>query len=265
MKQISSTDNTLYKSLKALSSAKGRREQGLFLAEGPHLAEEALRSSLPVRYVVARDTDTERFAGLIAQAEAASAEVLSPPTRLFDALADTGSPQGMLAVAEIHWHELSEQALLQSQLAVVLERVQDPGNVGTILRTALAVGAGFAVLTDDSADPFSPKVVRSSQGAVLHLPLVRCASAGEAVGALRHAGWQTACGHLKGEDFFARQSHPRTALVIGNEASGIAEETAAACTARWKLPMPGRAESLNAAVAAGVMLYDLWREQSGKS
>ena len=262
MKQITSAENDLFKAIKVLQSAKGRREQSLFLAEGPHLAEEAMSSSLTVRYIVVRETDVERFSGLIAQAEKAEAEALSLSPRLFDALADTGSPQGVLAVVEIRWRDLSEQEPIQSPLAVVLERVQDPGNVGTILRTALAVGAAFAVLTDDCADPWSPKVVRASQGAVLHLPLVRCAGAGEAISALSRDGWLPACGHLQGEDFFSRQSSPRTALVIGNEASGITEETASACAARWKLPMPGKAESLNAAVAAGVMLYDLWREHA---
>ncbi len=262
MKQITSADNALFKTFKSLQTSKGRHEQGQFLAEGPHLAEEALRSSLPVRYVAVRDTEAERYAGLIAQTEGAGAEVLLLSPRLFDALADTGSPQGVLAVVGIQWRELSEEELQQSSMAVVLERVQDPGNVGTILRTALAVSAGFAVLTDDSADPWSPKVVRASQGAVLHLPLVRCAGAGEAIGTLNNAGWYTACGHLQGEDFFSRQSSPRTALVIGNEAGGITEETASACAAKWKLPMPGKAESLNAAVATGVMLYDLWREHA---
>lgn len=265
MKTITSADNTLYKSIKALHAAKGRREQGLFLAEGPHLAGEALHSKLPMRYIAVRDDLAEAYAGLLADAEKAGADAILLPERLFNALADTGSPQGILAVSEIHWHDLSDPMPVRSGLAVVLERVQDPGNVGTILRTALAVDAGVAMLADDCADPWSQKVVRASQGAVFHLPLVACDRAADAVHSLNGSGWHTACGHLSGADFFQREHHDRIALVIGNEAAGVSEETAASCAARYKLPMPGKAESLNAAVAAGVMLYDLWRMQNSIS
>ena len=262
MKQIISSDNALYKSLKALNSAKGRREQGLFLAEGPHLAEEALRSRLPVRYVVTREKDCDRYAALLRQGESTGAELITLPAKLFDGLADTSTPQGILAVCGIQWHNLDAAALSGARLAVVLDCVQDPGNLGTILRTALAVDAGFAVLTSDSTDPWSQKAVRASQGAVLHLPVMECGQAADAIRALNAAGWHTACGHLDGSDFFKREQNDRTALVIGNEAAGVSPEAAEACASRWKLPMPGRAESLNAAVAAGVMLYDLWREQN---
>jgi TrmH family RNA methyltransferase len=262
MKTITSADNALYKSIKALNAAKGRREQGLFAAEGPHLAEEALRSRMQVRYVVVREDAEEKFADLMQRSARQGAEALLLPAKLFYALADTGTPQGILAVCEIRRHSLVDAALSGGRLAVILERVQDPGNLGTILRTALAVDAGFAVLTGDCADPWSQKAVRASQGAVFHLPVVECDRACDAVQELNRYGWHTACGHLGGSEFFQRQPHARTALVIGNEAAGISAETAAACGARYRLPMPGKAESLNAAVAAGIMLYDLWREQN---
>lgn len=262
MKTITSADNALYKSLKALLTAKGRAEQRLFLAEGPHLAEEALGSRLRLAYMVVRDDLAAGYDGVIADAASKGAEILLLPDRLFSALADTGTPQGILAVSEIARHSAEELGHSDGTLAVILDRIQDPGNVGTILRTALAVGAGFAAVTADSADSWSPKVVRASQGAVFHLPVMECDTARQAVDALNGSGWRTACGVLDGTDFFIRDQHTRTALVIGNEAAGVSPEAAAVCAARWKLPMPGRAESLNAAVAAGVMLYDLWREQT---
>lgn len=262
MKAITSADNALYKSIKSLNASKGRREQGSFLAEGPHLAEEALSSRVKVRYVISHEDSADKFAGLIGRCERQGAESLVLPPRLFYALADTGTPQGILAVCEIRRHTLHDPVISGARLAVVLERVQDPGNLGTILRTALAVDAGFAVMTGDSADPWSQKVVRASQGAVFHLPVVECVSALETIRKLNSDGWHTACGHLGGEDFFQRQAYERTALVIGNEAAGVRDETASACSARYKLPMPGKAESLNAAVAAGIMLYDLWREHN---
>ena len=265
MKTITSPDNALYKLLKSLQMPKGRAEQRLFLAEGPHLAEEAIKSGKPVRFLAVRDDSSARHAALLRACEVAGAETLALSPRLFDSLAGTESPQGILVAVEYREIGLYEHDMRRDTLAIVLDRVQDPGNVGTILRTALAVGAGFACVTADSADPWSPKVVRASQGAVLHLPVVECGSAKQAVDVLNGCGWHTACGILGGSDFFLRERHARTALVIGNEAAGVSPEAAAACASRWSLPMPGKAESLNAAVAAGVMLYDLWKEQNSLS
>lgn len=262
MKRITSSDNPTYKMLRTLASAKGRREHGLFIAEGPHLAEEALASRLRLVYLAVRDDLSGWYDGVLADGMKKGAEILLLPDRLFNALADTGTPQGILAVSQIARYFAEKLEHNDDTLAVVLDRVQDPGNAGTILRTALAVNAGFAVVTADSADPWSPKVVRASQGAVLHLPIVEADTAVEAIHALDENGWHTACGCMDGMDFFAREPHAKTAVVIGNEAVGVSVEAAAACSARYTLPMPGRAESLNAAVAAGIMLYDVWREQN---
>lgn len=262
MKIITSTDNPIYKSLKELRTARGRREQGLFLAEGPHLAEEALKSGAVIRYVAVRDGDVQKYEALLQAANKAGAEALVLSTKQFNILADSETPQGILTGVSIRTVDIKELDIKHDGISVVLERVQDPGNVGTILRTALAVNAAFAVLTADCADPWSQKVVRSSQGAVFHLPIIVADSAAEAIAWLNECGWHTACGHLNGSDFFSRTAHSRTALVIGNEAAGVSAEAAGACSVLYKLPMPGRAESLNAAVAAGVMLYDLWRENN---
>lgn len=262
MKAIASADNPLYKSLKTLNTAKGRGKQGLFIAEGPHLVEEALKSGAEIRFAVIRDDAIEKHDPLLRKAENAGGEVLSFAPKLFNALADTDTPQGILAVVGIKKRTLGEVSRGSGRIAVILERVQDPGNLGTILRTALAVGAGFAVITPESADSWSQKAVRASQGAVLHLPIVEAGSAAEAVKALNAQGWHTACGCMNAENFFTRKPYARTAVVIGNEAAGVSAEAAAACSAKYTLPMPGGAESLNAAVAAGIMLYDIWREQN---
>lgn len=264
MKTITSTDNALVKGWKALQRAEGRREQGLFLAEGPHLVEEALKAGAPLRHVLVRQGDVERYAALLVACEAAGAEPIALPERLMAAVADTRTPQGILATVKRRCLTLAQANLADGRLAVLLERVQDPGNLGTILRTALAVGADAALLCAGTADPWGQKVVRASQGAVLHLPLIVEEDAAAAVEALNANRWHTACGHLGGTDFFTRPPHDRTALVIGNEGAGVSPAVAALCAGLYALPMPGPAESLNAAVAAGVMLYDLWRERSAR-
>jgi RNA methyltransferase, TrmH family len=262
MKTIASAENPLYKTLRTLNTARGRQEQGLFIAEGPHLVEEALKAGAAIRYVAVREDAAGKYAALLQQAADTGAEAFTLAPRLFDALADTDTPQGILIAADCRRYTLNELDLSHGSLSILLERVQDPGNLGTILRTALAVNAAFAAVTADSADPWAQKAVRASQGAVFHLPIVSIESASEAVEALNSRGWQTACACLDGGDFFAREAHTRSALLIGNEAAGVSGATAGACGAKYKLPMPGKVESLNAAVAAGIMLYDLWREQN---
>jgi RNA methyltransferase, TrmH family len=262
MKSITSQDNPIYQSMKKLNTAKGRKEQGLFPAEGPHLAEEAVAAGIPIRYIAVRDDAADRFTSVIQAGMNAGAEILTLSDRLFNSLADTENPQGILVVAEINRISLKELDIEHDTLAVLAESIQDPGNLGTILRTAAAVKAGFAVVMENSADPWSQKVVRASQGAVFHLRIAIEESAADAVQYLNEKGWHTACGHLAGEDFFKRPSHGRTALVIGNEAAGVSATAAEACNAHYRLPMPGGVESLNAAVAAGIMRYVLWREQN---
>jgi RNA methyltransferase, TrmH family len=262
MKSITSNDNPIYKSLKELTSAKGRREQGLFIAEGPHLAQEAINSGRSIRYIAIREDCADKFDELTQAGTKAGAELLVLSQKLFKSIIDTETSQGVLVVADAPTSTFATADLVNTHLAVVLEHVQDPGNLGTILRTALAVNAGFAVLAGACADPWSQKVVRSSQGAVFHLPIIEAENSVEAIHFLNDNGWHTACGHLSGTDFFSRAAHEHTVLVIGNEAAGVSNEAAAVCSGLYKLPMPGRVESLNAAVAAGVMLYDLWREQN---
>lgn len=265
MKDITSADNPTLKALKALLTAKGRQEQGLFLAEGPHLAQEALRSGAQIIVVAVAQSARERYAALVEQCQALGAQVLLFSDRLLEGLCDTRTPQGIVVATRIPARSLEEPALAAGRLAVVLENLQDPGNLGTILRTALAVNADFTLLCG-GADPWSPKVVRASQGAVFHLPIVETAvspekTAAGAIVQLRTSGWHCACAHLAGGDFFFRPRHDRTALLIGNEGAGVSAGAAAACDGLYRLPMGEHAESLNAAVAAGIMLYDLWREQ----
>lgn len=265
MKEITSADNPTLKDLKALLDAKGRRAQGLFLAEGPHLVQEALRSGAQIACVAVAQSARERHGALEEQCEARGAQALLLSDRLLEGLCDTRTPQGIIVAARIPTWSLEEPVLAGGRLAVVLENLQDPGNLGTILRTALAVNADFALLCG-GADPWSPKVVRASQGAVFHLPIVETASpadtASQPLLQLRVMGWHCACAHLAGGDFFARARHDRTALLIGNEGAGVSAEAAAACDGLYRLPMSDKAESLNAAVAAGIMLYDLWREHA---
>ncbi len=141
---------------------------------------------------------------------------------------------------------------------VLLEAVQDPGNVGTILRTMDAAGFHGAVLAPGCADPFSPKALRATMGSVFRVPTLQTESAPQAAATLRDEGYAVVAAELNGSDFFARGRLPgKLCLIIGNEGAGITRETLAMATHRYRLPMKGGAESLNAAVAAAIMIYDI--------
>ncbi|MDD3242579.1 MAG: RNA methyltransferase [Eubacteriales bacterium] len=259
MKQITSASNERIRKVRRLEQAKVRREEGAFLAEGPHLVEEALRAGFPLREVYLRDDcDSE----LAQEACRMARQAFSLSAGAFRALSQTSTPQGIVAVVEGRAQPFAPEKA-QGTLLVALDGVQDPGNVGTVLRTAAAVGACGVLLGPGCADPLGAKAVRASMGAVFKLPLWESADLAANIAALTQAGWHTLCGHLHGKNFFERASFAKAALVIGSEGAGVSAEVARACAGLYRLPMENQTESLNAAVAAGVMLYDLWREQKG--
>jgi len=239
--------------LRELKNARARRESGLFLVEGEVMIREAMGCGLAIREAVA-DEDREAFACELERMGARTAIV----TRgLLESICDTKTPQGVCAAFELPVAaELSE---LPGRI-VALDGVQDPGNVGTIWRTADAAGFEAVLLGAGSADPLSPKVQRAAMGSGFRLKFAHAGNLAEALLALREQGYRVFASDLSGEDFY---SHPDTGgkfvLVIGNEARGISEAVRSAADCRVKLPMRGGAESLNAAVAAGIMMYELMR------
>ncbi|MDD4796184.1 MAG: RNA methyltransferase [Eubacteriales bacterium] len=252
---ITSPANEHIKQVKRLDKARYRRELGVFIAEGPHLVEEALNAGRTLREVYMRDD----FAGALADRAARQAgRVFVLGDAAFRAISRTEAPQGILALVEGTVQPFAPEKA-PGTLSVVLDGVQDPGNVGTILRTAAAVNAGFVLLGPGCADPLGDKAVRASMGAVFRVPLYESDDLANSVAQLAGAGWHTQCGHLRGTDFFARRQYTNEALVIGSEGAGVSDAVAQACAHQYRLPMAGQTESLNAAVAAGIMLYDLWR------
>lgn len=238
---------------RALKRRKGRGEYGLFLAEGPHLVEELLGSSLTVRHVLytaaaAEEPDVAALLDRCAGREVATEEV---PDAELEEFADTVTPQGILAVAEIpQWGD----AALGSGDAIVLDAVQDPGNVGTIVRTAEALGAGGVVALKGTVDLWNPKVVRASAGSLFRLPAVS-AEWPELWGRLRDAGVEVWAADVEGEALARESARPgRVALVLGNEGAGVRAELLTAADRRVAVPVPGRVESLNVAVAAAILM-----------
>lgn len=238
---------------RALGRRKGREELGLAVAEGPRLLEELLASPVRVRHVL-WTRDPAPAAGTVAlldrcrEAGVPCEEV--DPGQLSE-LADTVTPQGILAIVEIprrRWEDLPGGDLL------VLDAVQDPGNLGTLLRTAEAMGVRGAVTLEGTVDPWNPKVVRASAGSVFRLPIV-CETRPEVVGRLRRGGWSVWAADAEGEPLVRGGPLPaRIALVLGNEGAGISPELVDAADRRVAVELVGGVESLNVAVAAAILM-----------
>lgn len=246
---LSSLKNPKVLAWRSLKSKKGRLEQNAFLVEGSRMVHEALRSSFEVRAVLLRE-------GYVPEEPLPrDLPVYVLPEHVFSAVCDTVTPQGIAAVLSLK----AVRAAAGSRL-LGLDGVQDPGNVGTIIRTADAAGFDGVLLSPDSADLFSPKVLRATMGSVFRLGFSFPDSLSAALQALKEEGFSVLSSQLDGEPFFERTGvSPRFVLVIGNEGNGVSEAVKAVATHRLRLPMYGGAESLNASVAAGIMMYDLVR------
>ncbi|QQS00960.1 MAG: RNA methyltransferase [Austwickia sp.] len=249
------------KSVRALSRRSARSRAGLFIAEGPQAVREAVQHRPDVVqdvYVEAGAADTPRWAEILSDARAAGLRIQHTDPGVLTALSDTQAPQGGLAVCRRLDVSLDDVLAGQPRLICVLAHVRDPGNAGTVLRGADATAADAVVVTTASVDVYNPKVVRSTAGSLFHVPVVLDADVLAVVARLRAAGLTTYAADgigptlLGGPDLDLCGPH---AWVFGNEAWGLPEETRQACDQVVAVPIPGRAESLNLAMAATVCLY----------
>ena len=249
LEHITSLKNPKVTAWKSLKDRKGRRELGCFLVEGRKMLEEAIASAFPVEAVLADDARLDEFtlpAGIPAY---------TMPAHVLAAVCDTKTPQGIAAVVRMAEVELHGPRL------VAMDGVQDPGNVGTIIRTADAAGFDGVILSAQCADVFSPKVLRATMGSVFRMGIRVTDDLPGLLSQMVKEGASVLSSQLDGEPFYQRSPlNERFVLVIGSEGNGVTDEVKAIATHRVKLPMRGGAESLNAAVAAGIMMYELTRE-----
>lgn len=243
---IQSTQNDTIKRIRSLSSKKGRQETGLHFIEGERLVREAIASGADIAELFIQEgwdgTD------LISCAE----RVYTVTRRVLESMTDTGNPQWICAAVKTE--DTTPPDNYPDGLIVALDRVQDPGNLGTILRTADAMGAAGLLLGSGCADPFGPKVLRSTMGSVYHIPMWQGMLINE-LKKLKQEEFSMICGHLAGSETLPRTGN-KCVLVIGNEGNGVSDQVADICE-KYRLPMYGRAESLNASVAAGILMYQI--------
>lgn len=255
--EISSTRNPLAQRIKALHRSKGRREEGLFLAEGRKLVEEAWRAGLTPALIFCGSRALEQGSPestLLAELPQENIHLVTED--VLQAVSDARSPQPVLAA-----FPLPERPPLgtQSGFCLMLDGLQDPGNMGSMMRSGDALGADWLLLGPGCADPYAPKTLRAAMGSTFHLPMVQAEDLLSAAEDLIDGGYVLVAGDLAGASELPGQLPESTALVIGNEGNGISPALLARCQIRYRLPMKGRAESLNAGAAAAILLYEISR------
>lgn len=244
-----------------LAKRDARSQTGLFLLEGPQAVAEALayRPDLLVE-LYATPVGVERRPDIVRAATGAGLQLEYVTEQVLSVMADTVTPQGVIAVCRQFPVSLRELVGSAPRLLAVLEEVRDPGNAGTIIRAADAAGADGVILTGRSVDLYNPKVVRSTTGSLFHLPVAVGADLDDVLARLRAAGLQVLAADIKGDDLLlARQDGlltAPTAWLFGNEARGLSDQQLAAADRAVRVPIYGRAESMNLATAASVCLYE---------
>lgn len=254
---VSSLANETVKAVRALHLRKARQESGRFLAEGLKIVAEAVELGFPPAVVMhtAEMGSHPVLRRVTAAARAGGGEVIEVTREVLEKVSKRDNPQTVVAVFEQRFAALNELRPDAAGTWVALEAVRDPGNLGTIIRTADAAGCGGVILVGDCVDPFSVEGVRATMGSIFAVPIARADR--ETFLAWR-ASWPGAVvGTRLQADVDHRTAHYRrpTLLLMGNEQAGLTPELAAACDVNVKIPMRGRADSLNLAVATGVMIY----------
>ena len=260
---ITSLHNKEIKETAALLARKKERDRrGLFVVEGPKMFGEAPMERIE-RVYLAQSAAAQMYEKYGDRLSGLSCETVSD--EVFVSMSDTKTPQGILClVRQQHYNieEILRENKEKQMLFIILEDIQDPGNLGTIFRTAEAAGADGVIMSSWTADIYNPKTIRSTMGSVYRVPFFHVDQMEEAVRRLQKAGVAVYAAHLGGTAAYDACDYQKsTAFLIGNEAKGLREETAACADARITIPMAGKVESLNAAVASSILLFEAARQR----
>jgi RNA methyltransferase, TrmH family len=246
MKYLTSRKNEFVQKVKYLHTKKGRDDLSLFIVEGGKLVDEACNIS-DVECVIISET----YSRLHKDDPYPDAVVFKDD--VFEYVSGTVNSQGIIALVRI-----MEAAAGDTRFELLAEDLQDPGNLGTIIRTCESFGVQAVNLTHKCADPYNLKTVRASMGSILRVPVRMTDDTAAFIGMKRNEGWMILAGHLNGKEIGdVRERYEKAVLVVGNESKGISDETAALCDRLFKIPIYGKNESLNVSVAAGILLYEI--------
>ncbi len=251
MEWIQSKNNDRVKSWRKLQTAKGRKQAGAYLIEGPHLIQEALKTSQVMEWLLIREDWVDEL-GLIEGID--EDRVIQLAKEAFDSLAMTQQSQGIMAVLQI---PATCHFSLKGDRYLLCDGVQDPGNLGTLIRTADAAGLSGVVLNQGCVDLYNDKVIRSSQGSLWHLPILQGWRNDQILEVIRESQLPIYASALHRQaQSYQYLTGKKGVLVVGNEGQGVSETFLQRATEKVYIPMPGQAESLNVAVASGILMFE---------
>lgn len=256
-KVITSKENSLIKLVSLLqTSAKARKENGLFVLEGLRICDDAFENGIWFDKLIISESAENKFSDFILKFCKNSNEIYKIPDRLFDKISDTATPQGICAVCAVN--EVSTNKISENGRYIALENIADPSNLGAISRTAEALGVSGLILSANGCDPYSPKALRASMGTLLRMPVIVL---NDFVGEIKKSGlYLYACVVDRDADLITEKNFSDgCAVIIGNEANGLTENMKSIADERITIPMKGKAESLNAAVAASISIWEMMR------
>ncbi|WP_033164579.1 RNA methyltransferase [Clostridium sp. KNHs205] len=258
---ISSTSNPQIKNLIQLQTKpKERQEQKAFVVEGIKMFEEAKAGGHLMKAYISEKLYEEKISLQPDYFIGTSYEIVTE--QVMKAASDTLSPQGILAIVRKQEYSIEELIRKYDINLVLLEDIRDPGNLGTIIRTAEGAGVTGIILSQASVDLYNPKVIRSTMGAIYRMPIVYSEDFLETLRVIKAAGISIYAAHLKAASEYDTISYPeKTAILVGNEARGLSEEAARLSNSNIIIPMEGKVESLNAGVAASILMYEIYRQK----
>ncbi len=260
MQGITSKENEFVKHVKKLKDKKFRDSSNEYVIEGMKLVAEAIQEKAPIKQIILCD-DCEKNAAVPKELmyEIAKYECIYVTEKIFKYLSEVQNPQGILAIIEKNPQDIEID--FSQDMIVALDDVQDPGNLGTILRTVDSIGLTQILVSKGTADAYNPKVVRSTMGAIFRVKIIECEDLKQKLKEIKKHKFKVVVSSLQTENTIYDINYHKKVIVIGNEANGVKEEIQNEADEKVKIPMLGKTESLNASVATGIILYEYVRQK----
>lgn len=263
MQTISSKDNELIKHIKKLKDKKERDLSNEYMIEGIKLIKEAIQENAKIKKIIICD-DCEKTESIPKDLmyEIAKYECIYVTNKVFETITEVMNPQGILAIIEKQGKDIEID--YQQDIIIVLDDIQDPGNLGTILRTVDSIGLTQILVSKGTADAYNPKVVRSTMGAIFRVKIIECENLIKTLKEIKKHKFDITVTSLQTDKSMYDIDYTKKLIVIGNEANGVRKEIQDIANEKIKIPMLGKTESLNASVATGIILYEYVRQKLSK-
>lgn len=261
MQVISSKENEIIKNIKKLKEKKYRDLNNEYIIEGIKIIQEAIQENAKIKQIIICD-DCEKNSNISQEMmyEIAKYECIYVTNKIFTSLTDVKNPQGIMAIVEKN-NSKEEKIDYNQDIIVALDDLQDPGNLGTILRTVDSIGINQILVSKGTADSYNPKVVRSTMGAIFRVKIIECEDLEKTLKEIKKHKFEILVTSLQTENSIYDIKYNKKVIVIGNEANGVEEKIQNMADVKVKIPMLGKTESLNASVATGIILYEYVRQK----